>query len=150
MYWSCVNLGCKCGYWVLVIWFGGILGLLEVVDLDVYLFQDFIELWVFWVLFLDEEVVEEFQSCWIWMLLGIKGLKVNFFFGLSFLVLKVKLCFWNCLVEEGELVESKLSQKEFVVQCLKFCKVLGLGKFFMLFFKLEKFLGLEGLLFNWF
>ncbi|KAK2510085.1 hypothetical protein MC885_006009 [Smutsia gigantea] len=144
MYRSRANLGRKRGHRAPAIRPGGTLGLSEVADSDARLFQDSTEPRASRVPSSDEEVVEEPQNRRTRMSLGTKGLKVNLFPGLSPSALKAKLRPRNRSAEEGELAESKSSQKDSAVQRSKSCKVPGLGKPLVLPPKPEKSSGSEG------
>ncbi|KAL6086433.1 hypothetical protein STEG23_005259 [Scotinomys teguina] len=149
MYRSRANLGRKRGHRAPAIRPGGTLGLSETADSDTRLFQDSTEPRTSRVPSSDEEVVEEPQSRRTRMSLGTKGLKVNLFPGLSPSALKAKLRSRNRSAEEGEVTESKSSQKESSVQRSKSCKVPGLGKPLTLPPKPEKSSGSEGSSPNW-
>lgn len=149
MYRSRANLGRKRGHRAPAIRPGGTLGLSETADSDTRLFQDSTEPRASRVPSSDEEVVEEPQSRRTRMSLGTKGLKVNLFPGLSPSALKAKLRSRNRSAEEGEVTESKSSQKESSVQRSKSCKVPGLGKPLTLPPKPEKSSGSEGSSPNW-
>lgn len=149
MYRSRANLGRKRGHRAPAIRPGGTLGLSETADMDARLFQDSTEPRASRVPSSDEEVVEEPQSRRTRMSLGTKGLKVNLFPGLSPSALKAKLRSRNRSAEEGEVTESKSSQKESSVQRSKSCKVPGLGKPLTLPPKPEKSSGSEGSSPNW-
>lgn len=149
MYRSRANLGRKRGHRAPAIRPGGTLGLSETADMDTRLFQDSTEPRASRVPSSDEEVVEEPQSRRTRMSLGTKGLKVNLFPGLSPSALKAKLRSRNRSAEEGEVTESKSSQKESSVQRSKSCKVPGLGKPLTLPPKPEKSSGSEGSSPNW-
>ncbi|KAM7316319.1 hypothetical protein ACRRTK_024050 [Alexandromys fortis] len=149
MYRSRANLGRKRGHRAPAIRPGGTLGLSETADSDARLFQDSTEPRASRVPSSDEEVVEEPQSRRTRMSLGTKGLKVNLFPGLSPSALKAKLRSRNRSAEEGEVTESKSSQKESSVQRSKSCKVPGLGKPLTLPPKPEKSSGSEGSSPNW-
>lgn len=149
MYRSRANLGRKRGHRAPAIRPGGTLGLSESADSDTRLFQDSTEPRASRVPSSDEEVVEEPQSRRTRMSLGTKGLKVNLFPGLSPSALKAKLRSRNRSAEEGEVTESKSSQKESSVQRSKSCKVPGLGKPLTLPPKPEKSSGSEGSSPNW-
>lgn len=149
MYRSRANLGRKRGHRAPAIRPGGTLGLSETADTDTRLFQDSTEPRASRVPSSDEEVVEEPQSRRTRMSLGTKGLKVNLFPGLSPSALKAKLRSRNRSAEEGEVTESKSSQKESSVQRSKSCKVPGLGKPLTLPPKPEKSSGSEGSSPNW-
>nr|XP_021498552.1 182 kDa tankyrase-1-binding protein isoform X2 [Meriones unguiculatus] len=149
MYRSRANLGRKRGHRAPAIRPGGTLGLSETADSDTRLFQDSTEPRASRVPSSDEEVVEEPQSRRTRKSLGTKGLKVNLFPGLSPSALKAKLRSRNRSAEEGEVTESKSSQKESSVQRSKSCKVPGLGKPLALPPKPEKSSGSEGSSPNW-
>uniref|UniRef100_A0A8C5LAC5 Tankyrase 1-binding protein C-terminal domain-containing protein n=1 Tax=Jaculus jaculus TaxID=51337 RepID=A0A8C5LAC5_JACJA len=149
IYRSRANLGRKRGHRAPAIRPGGTLGLSELADSDARLFQDSTEPRSSRVPSSDEEVVEEPQSRRTRMSLGTKGLKVNLFPGLSPSALKAKLRSRNRSAEEGEVAESKSSQKESAVQRSKSCKVPGLGKPLALPPKPEKSSGSEGSSPNW-
>ncbi|KAL1785747.1 182 kDa tankyrase-1-binding protein [Sigmodon hispidus] len=150
MYRSRANLGRKRGHRAPAIRPGGTLGLSETADSDIRLFQDSTEPRASRVPSSDDEVVEEPQSRRSRMSLGTKGLKVNLFPGLSPSALKAKLRSRNRSAEEGEVTESKSSQKESSsVQRSKSCKVPGLGKPLTLPPKPEKSSGSEGSSPNW-
>lgn len=144
VYRSRANLGRKRGHRAPAIRPGGTLGLSEAADSDAHLFQDSTEPRASRVPSSDEEVVEEPQNRRTRMSLGTKGLKVNLFPGLSPSALKAKLRPRNRSAEEGELVDSKSSQKESAFQRSKSCKVPGLGKPLVLPPKPEKSSGSEG------
>lgn len=144
VYRSRASLGRKRGHRAPAIRPGGTLGLSEAADSDARLFQDSTEPRVSRVPSSDEEVVEEPQNRKTRMSLGTKGLKVNLFPGLSPSALKAKLRPRNRSAEEGELVDSKSSQKESAFQRSKSCKVPGLGKPLALPPKPEKSSGSEG------
>lgn len=149
MYRSRASLGRKRGHRAPAIRPGGTLGLSETAESDTRLFQDSTEPRASRVPSSDEEVVEEPQSRRTRMSLGTKGLKVNLFPGLSPSALKAKLRSRNRSAEEGEVTESKSSQKESSVQRSKSCKVPGLGKPLTLPPKPEKSSGSEGSSPNW-
>lgn len=144
VYRSRANLGRKRGHRAPAIRPGGTLGLSEAADSDARLFQDSTEPRASRVPSSDEEVAEEPQNRRTRMSLGTKGLKVNLFPGLSPAALKAKLRPRNRSAEEGELVDSKSSQKESAFQRSKSCKVPGLGKPLALPPKPEKSSGSEG------
>ncbi|KAK1335791.1 hypothetical protein QTO34_003586 [Cnephaeus nilssonii] len=147
VYRSRANLGRKRGHRAPAIRPGGTLGLSEAADSDARLFQDSTgraKPRASRVPSSDEEVVEEPQNRRTRMSLGTKGLKVNLFPGLSPSALKAKLRPRNRSAEEGELVDSKSSQKESAFQRSKSCKVPGLGKPLALPPKPEKSSGSEG------
>nr|KAF6325890.1 tankyrase 1 binding protein 1 [Myotis myotis] len=147
VYRSRASLGRKRGHRAPAIRPGGTLGLSEAADSDARLFQDSTgraKPRASRVPSSDEEVVEEPQNRRTRMSLGTKGLKVNLFPGLSPSALKAKLRPRNRSAEEGELVDSKSSQKESAFQRSKSCKVPGLGKPLALPPKPEKSSGSEG------
>lgn len=144
VYRSRANLGRKRGHRAPAIRPGGTLGLSEAADSDARLFQDSTEPRASRLPSSDEEVVEEPQNRRTRMSLGTKGLKVNLFPGLSPSALKAKLRPRNRSAEEGELADSKSSQKESAFQRSKSCKVPGLGKPLALPPKPEKSSGSEG------
>lgn len=144
VYRSRASLGRKRGHRAPAIRPGGTLGLSEAADSDARLFQDSTEPRASRLPSSDEEVVEEPQNRKTRMSLGTKGLKVNLFPGLSPSALKAKLRPRNRSAEEGELVDSKSSQKESAFQRSKSCKVPGLGKPLALPPKPEKSSGSEG------